>query len=376
MRLQIPIKITPGFFITAAIIGLISGGGSLINTAIWMVVILISVLVHEFGHAIAFLFFGGQPRIELIAFGGMTIPEGKRVKGWREFIVVAMGPLFGFFLFVGASVLLQMPIRNLFLREFLLIFRFINLFWTFVNLLPILPLDGGQLVRIVLESMFGAKAWKITLYLSFFVAVLFSVGFFLIGYYLLGIFFLIFALQAVETIRNLRNLTDADQKDVNQVGLKMAEHWIALGKIEEAKEQLRKVIAESKKGLIHTAATEYLAKISFDEKKFKEAYELLSPLEKDLSCESTYILYKSAYELHDYEKVVALSGVCFQEKQTFDVAFEAAIAHAKLLKVEPAIEWLKTLRLFQQVNLLEITQNAAFDPIRGDAKFQTFLKDI
>ncbi len=32
-----------------------------------------------------------------------------------------------------------------------------NLFWTIVNLLPVLPLDGGQLLRIVLEAAFGVK---------------------------------------------------------------------------------------------------------------------------------------------------------------------------------------------------------------------------
>ena len=36
--------------------------------------------------------------------------------------------------------------------------RVVNLFWTVINLLPVLPLDGGQLLRIVMKGSLARAA--------------------------------------------------------------------------------------------------------------------------------------------------------------------------------------------------------------------------
>ncbi|MCB1116576.1 MAG: M50 family metallopeptidase, partial [Chlamydiia bacterium] len=162
--MRIPVKISPFFFLTAALIGWLSSAGMdhmFILTIIWVVVIFVSILVHEYGHALTARYFGQKPRIHLVAFGGITYPEGKRLRGWREFLVVLNGPLFGLILFVIALFLLS---TNFFENPFALItlkiFAWVNLFWTLVNLLPVMPLDGGQLLRVIFESIFGAKGLK------------------------------------------------------------------------------------------------------------------------------------------------------------------------------------------------------------------------
>ena len=57
---KIPIKITPAFLIFASIIGFLNSG-TVMGTMIWFGIILVSVLIHEMGHALAALAFGKRP---------------------------------------------------------------------------------------------------------------------------------------------------------------------------------------------------------------------------------------------------------------------------------------------------------------------------
>src|SRR3990167_10054563 len=239
--MKIPIRISPAFFVTAGLIGFLNSY-TLIGTLVWMGIILVSVLFHELGHALTSLAFGQRPRIELIAFGGLTIPEGPRLRLWKEFIVVFAGPLFGFLLFVVASIALQFPYGSPFVRDILAKVRFVNLFWTFINLLPILPLDGGQLVRIILEGLFGPKSLKASLYISLLVSALFSIAFFLIGLFLIGAIFLIFGFQSIEGLKRVQNFSAADQDDENQTQLKDAERMVNLGNYEAAAVKLKGLV--------------------------------------------------------------------------------------------------------------------------------------
>lgn len=372
---KIPLKISPAFFVTAGLIGFLNSY-DLLWTVVWIGIIFVSVLFHEFGHALMAMVFGQSPRIELIAFGGLTIPEGPKLKPWKEFVVIFMGPLFGFLLFVGASIMLQFPYGTPFVRAVLEKMRYVNLFWTFVNLLPILPLDGGQLVRVVLEWIFGPKSLKAALYVSFFFSALLSVVCFLIGLFLIGSIFLIFAFQSVDGIRRFQNFTVADENDENRKELKESEMMIGLGHYDVAISKLKRLQDKTKSGIIHTLVSEYMAKIYYDKRDYKSAYDLLRPLERYISKEATVILYLAAYEIGDYERVVALSGVCFQERQTVDIALRAAESHAMLKDIKRSIEWLKTVKSFGTINLSEIASGRAFDSIRDTEVFREFLTQI
>ena len=372
---KIPLKISPAFFVTAGLIGFLNSY-NFMWTLVWVGIIFVSVLFHELGHAITARFFGQRVRIELIAFGGLTIPEGPKLKPWKEFSVILMGPLFGFMLFVGASILLQFPYGTPFIRSVLEKFRYVNLFWTFVNLLPILPLDGGQLVRVVLEAIFGPKALRVSLYISFFFSAVLAVAAFLIGVFLIGAIFLIFAFQSIEGLRRFQNYRAVDGDDEVQAELKECENLISLGNYIAASHQLQNLRAKTKTGVIYTVASEYLAKISFDKHDYKNAYEILTPIEKYISKEAKVILYLTAYEVGDYKRVVALSGVCFQESQTVDIALRAAESHAMLKDIKRSIEWLKTVKSFGTMNLGEIASGRAFDSVRDNELFQKFLTTI
>ena len=59
----------------------------MIGTLIWVGIIFFSVVIHEFGHALTAVFFKQTARIQLIAFGGVTMFEGPKLKFWQQFII-------------------------------------------------------------------------------------------------------------------------------------------------------------------------------------------------------------------------------------------------------------------------------------------------
>ncbi|MBI3236126.1 MAG: M50 family metallopeptidase, partial [Chlamydiales bacterium] len=94
---KIPILIHPTFWLFAAIIGFMNSQ-SFIGTLIWVGIIFISVLFHEFGHALMACLFGKKPRIELVALGGLTYHSGEGLSLGKQFLIVLNGPLFGLIL--------------------------------------------------------------------------------------------------------------------------------------------------------------------------------------------------------------------------------------------------------------------------------------
>ena len=68
--LGIPVEFHWTFLIVAALLGASQRDPNAV--LIWVAVVIVSVLVHEFGHALAARFFKQSPRILLHSFGGLT----------------------------------------------------------------------------------------------------------------------------------------------------------------------------------------------------------------------------------------------------------------------------------------------------------------
>lgn len=111
---KIPFSIRPFFWVLAGLIAVVQTPGvvniaSIISIAVWVIVVLVSVLVHELGHAFSALLFGQRVHIELGGFGGITYRFGPRMSLLKEFIVVLMGPVFGLILaFLSYALLKKM----------------------------------------------------------------------------------------------------------------------------------------------------------------------------------------------------------------------------------------------------------------------------
>jgi Zn-dependent protease len=114
-----------------------------------------SVLAHELGHSFAAIAQGIKVRsITLFIFGGLATLEKESETPLQSFLVAIAGPLVSILLFilftiVEASLDLSPP-----LKAVVLLLANINLVLALFNLIPGLPLDGGNVLKSIV--------WKIT----------------------------------------------------------------------------------------------------------------------------------------------------------------------------------------------------------------------
>lgn len=114
-----------------------------------------SVLAHELGHSFVAISQGIPVKsITLFIFGGLATLEKESDTPLQAFLVAVAGPLvsvllFGLFSFVAATATLSLP-----LKAIVSLVAYINLVLALFNMIPGLPLDGGNVLK--------AIVWKIT----------------------------------------------------------------------------------------------------------------------------------------------------------------------------------------------------------------------
>ena len=170
---NIPIRIQPMFFIISAMMGSTGGSFDGPGLGIWIAAALISVLFHELGHAFAGRALGLTPSIELYGGGGLTsfTAATRPVSTMGSIGISLAGPIAGFAL--GGLVYVLGPYApagyaTRFVRDML----WCNIGWGLLNLLPILPLDGGRVVERVLRAITPGRAERIARIVSIVVAAL------------------------------------------------------------------------------------------------------------------------------------------------------------------------------------------------------------
>src|SRR4051794_13719319 len=98
--LGFPVRVQPLFWLVLLLLG---PHGDFLAVLLWVSICLVSVLVHELGHALAFRSFGDFSEIVLYVWGGLTRPLRSSRKTTLEQILIALaGPVAGFLL--GAIV--------------------------------------------------------------------------------------------------------------------------------------------------------------------------------------------------------------------------------------------------------------------------------
>jgi stage IV sporulation protein FB len=165
------VRVSPWFWlITLLFGGDLLKAGRLDLLVVWIACVFVSILVHEFGHALTGRLFGSQARIVLYGFGGLAVGSTQGLRRWQRVAVLFAGPGAGFLLL--GLVLAVRPFlppeegfrlsplggAGLFLIE-------INLFWGLMNLLPVWPLDGGQISGELL-SAWRRDGFRIALQIS------------------------------------------------------------------------------------------------------------------------------------------------------------------------------------------------------------------
>lgn len=194
--LGIPVRVSPWFWLTAVLLGWGATGGDPKLLMLWIAAVFLSILVHEFGHALAFRRFGVRSHVVLYHFGGIAVPDevysayqyGGGFDSKSRILVSAAGPGVQL-VFAGIIILLVLvaghdlpfyfgplerflptrrgaPIPNDILRAMAAFLLYVNIFWALLNLLPIYPLDGGQIARELFLWFSPGRAIKQSLILS------------------------------------------------------------------------------------------------------------------------------------------------------------------------------------------------------------------
>lgn len=371
---RIPLSIHPFFWLFASFIGWLNSG-TLLGTLIWLGIIVVSVIFHEYGHALTAVFFKQKARIQLIALGGVTLYEGPKLKFWQQFLITLNGPLFGFLLFLFATFLLSFSWSPL-VFKILKASQIANLFWTIVNLLPVLPLDGGQLLRILLEAAFGVKGFRASLLIGSIIAALIAFYFFLIQAFLIGAFFFLFAFQSFDSWRKSRFATRDDRDESNKELMQEAEAALEEGHVEKARQLLHQVCDKAKGGLLADAAAQYLAFLAIKEGKRQEAYDLLLPIRAHLADDALCLLHELAAERKNYSLVAQISADVYQIAPSQKMALNNARAFADQRQPKAAGGWLQTAWQLGRLNLETLLQEEPFEHIKNDPDFKAFIDQL
>lgn len=143
-----PVRVHISFFFIAILLGL--NVGNIFLLLIWVAIVFVSILLHELGHAVVANYYGRAPHIELYSMGGLTVSSRYSMLSYpKEILISFAGSLAGFILGGILFALLQVfgPIQNPYLSFIIGQLLWVNIGWGIINLIPIIPLDGGSIMR-------------------------------------------------------------------------------------------------------------------------------------------------------------------------------------------------------------------------------------
>jgi membrane-associated protease RseP (regulator of RpoE activity) len=170
----IPVQVSLFFLLIVFLLGRGSADGSPLLMVAWVAIAFASVLLHELGHALSARAFGQRPYIELFGLGGVTTwRQVGELPAGRRFLISAAGPGVGLVIgFIALFPWLLMKGSGSAAEAILSFIVFANLGWGILNLLPMLPLDGGKMMASFFELLAPGRGNRAALYGSIVTAVL------------------------------------------------------------------------------------------------------------------------------------------------------------------------------------------------------------
>jgi Zn-dependent protease/CBS domain-containing protein len=160
----IPVYISPYWFVIAGVFifidaknlaSTVHGSTRFVVAAAFVVLLYLSVLVHELSHSVVARAYGlPVRRILLWPLGGFSEIEREPQTPGREFVISAAGPALSLALAAGGYGLTQVVTAGTIAGTLVSQLMWANLVVGAFNLLPGLPLDGGRMLR--------AAIWKVT----------------------------------------------------------------------------------------------------------------------------------------------------------------------------------------------------------------------
>jgi Zn-dependent protease/CBS domain-containing protein len=164
----IPVYISPYWFVIAGVFILVyanelaatlHGSTRYVVAAAFVVLLYVSVLIHELSHCVVARGYGlPVRRILLYPLGGFSEIEVEPQTPGREFLVSAAGPALSLVLAACGYGLMHVVPAGTIAGTLVSQLRWANLVVGIFNLLPGLPLDGGRMLRAVIWKLSGRPA--------------------------------------------------------------------------------------------------------------------------------------------------------------------------------------------------------------------------
>ncbi len=202
---------------------------------LWSLCLLVSILIHELGHALAFRRSGIESSIVLYHFGGLAIPRSESTGGFQrrdshgnDIWISFAGPLAQFTSAVVLAGVVHFAGYQLDVFRWLpggwsripgvmqgkqidspglyalLVFYFLpSIYWALINLVPVLPLDGGRIAKSIVLMRGGNISQA--LWVSVIAAGLVAAYGMSIGQHYLAIFFLVMGVSSFQMLQQLGN---------------------------------------------------------------------------------------------------------------------------------------------------------------------------
>ncbi|WP_438011009.1 site-2 protease family protein [Sorangium sp. So ce321] len=200
----VSVDVQLGFWLSAALLGYgIVAREQYQLFVVWILVVFLSVLMHEFGHALAIKRHRVEPEITLHFMGGTTTWRSLLPLGRLQHVVISLaGPFAGFFV-AGILHLLLRYVPALYALPPMLLSGMemliqVNVAWGVLNLIPVLPFDGGH----VLEHALGPRRARLTAAISGVAAVLLAIFFLRAGFFFFSFILVMSAFQSLQRFRS------------------------------------------------------------------------------------------------------------------------------------------------------------------------------
>ena len=228
---KIPVRVEPWFWL----MGFFLGGGIGIKSRqdflmilLWIVVLFVSILVHELGHALTSRKMTGvTPSIKLWGMGGLAYPNTQLTQkqsfwvtwagplaglGFFGLVVLTCCAIYGFTIGTDLTMVLLFPSTGVYRETYTVLAEmnrshlymidkllWVNFWWSLMNLLPVFPLDGGQIYASIERS--PKRVWTVGMVTGALVAI---AGFFILHQIFIAILFGYFAFQNYKRLEHLK----------------------------------------------------------------------------------------------------------------------------------------------------------------------------
>jgi Zn-dependent protease len=383
--LGFPITVRASFWLIVAVLSL-PYLGEPGRMAIWPIVVFSGVLLHELGHALAARAFGHEASIELMAMGGVTSwrPDPERMPAWWQLLIIsAAGPLTGIAvgfgvavaaLFAGAvrpEALLTLggPGDASLLEHAVAAAVWVNAGWGALNLLPIYPLDGGQIGAALIDGALPGRGrlWAMRL------TVLFGGGAALLALRAGWLWSAVIAgYLAFRALRDMGAEAAIAPDRAVLPRLLAARQAFDRGELERARRLAEAARSEARTDLVRGGALELLARVAVAHGEHARAAELLAALPQGLEPDPLLAGVVDLANGHLAHAVASLSEAVAREPSSEN---RVLLARALALdgNLERALDQLERAAEIGGPSRADLLGEPAFAPLRSHPRFEALV---